>query len=223
MTDSAFEEWLRNQATGDPAQLKPDELTMWRQYYDETRPTGSIPPDMLRYEFFKLGFQYYIAGRYAVAAALAPVAGNLLHHAVEMFLKGGLAAHTTEDERKRCFRHGLVDLWSEFKTRLPSANLEKFDPIIAALDKLEEIRYPENILKNGMAFSFAFGTETSVEIGGAATEKVPRYLLFVGEIDPLMGALCEASNINAKTFTTRYREPGLTYLKCENAETSLFE
>ena len=33
--------------------------------------------------FFDLGFQYYIGGRYAVAAGLAPVAGNLLHHAIE--------------------------------------------------------------------------------------------------------------------------------------------
>jgi hypothetical protein len=41
--------------------------------------------------FFSTGTQYYVSGRYAVTAGLSPVAGNLLHHAVEMSLKGGLA------------------------------------------------------------------------------------------------------------------------------------
>ena len=34
---------------------------------------------------------YYAVGRYAVFAGLNPTAGNLLHHAVEMCLKGALA------------------------------------------------------------------------------------------------------------------------------------
>ena len=33
----------------------------------------------------------YAVGRYAVFAGLNPTAGNLLHHAVEMCLKGALA------------------------------------------------------------------------------------------------------------------------------------
>ena len=40
--------------------------------------------------FCGLGTQYYIAGRQAAMARLIPVYGNLLHHAVEMFLKGAL-------------------------------------------------------------------------------------------------------------------------------------
>jgi len=33
---------------------------------------------------------YYAVGRYAVFAGLNPTAGNLLHHAVEMCLKGAV-------------------------------------------------------------------------------------------------------------------------------------
>jgi len=35
--------------------------------------------------------QYYVSGRSAVFAQSCPVCANLLHHAVEMFLKVGLA------------------------------------------------------------------------------------------------------------------------------------
>jgi hypothetical protein len=42
-------------------------------------------------EFFKMAGQYYVVGRFAAFAGLIPITGNLLHHAVEMFLKGGLS------------------------------------------------------------------------------------------------------------------------------------
>jgi hypothetical protein len=41
--------------------------------------------------FFSAGSQYYIAGRFGVFAGLNPVVGNLLHHAIEMDLKGALS------------------------------------------------------------------------------------------------------------------------------------
>jgi hypothetical protein len=41
--------------------------------------------------FFKTGSQYYIAGRFAAFAWFHPVAGNLFHHAIEMYLKGALS------------------------------------------------------------------------------------------------------------------------------------
>jgi hypothetical protein len=46
---------------------------------------------------FLLGSQYYIAGRFLTLAQTIPVAGNLLHHAIEMCLKGALTqSHTLE-------------------------------------------------------------------------------------------------------------------------------
>ena len=59
---------------------------------DETDTEASRRIEAARSEFFSAGTQYYVAGRYAVIVGLIPVAGNLLHHAVEMFLKGGLAS-----------------------------------------------------------------------------------------------------------------------------------
>ena len=42
-------------------------------------------------QFLRLGIQYYVVGRSAVLARLSPVCGNLLHHAVEAYLKARLS------------------------------------------------------------------------------------------------------------------------------------
>src|SRR5499433_2249964 len=47
--------------------------------------------DMTDHLFISAGMHYYVGGRYAVFAGLNPTAANLLHHAVEMALKGALA------------------------------------------------------------------------------------------------------------------------------------
>jgi len=76
-------------------------------------------------EFFSNGRQYYIAGRYAVFAALIPVAGNLMHHAIEHFLKGGLAKTKSLEDLKK-LGHKLPKVWDAFKAQ---AN----DPTLAQL------------------------------------------------------------------------------------------
>ena len=60
----------------------------------------------LRVEFGRLGAHYYIAGRFAFFSAFIPVAGNLLHHAVEMFLKGALI-RTLALEKLQSIGHDL--------------------------------------------------------------------------------------------------------------------
>jgi hypothetical protein len=64
--------------------------------------------------FFKTGSQYYIAGRFAAFAWLHPVAGNLFHHAIEMYLKGALSkTKSLSDLRK--LSHDLLSGWAAFK------------------------------------------------------------------------------------------------------------
>ncbi len=46
--------------------------------------------DLARARFCRLGIDYYVAGRFAALSGIFPVAGNQLHHAVEMLLKGAL-------------------------------------------------------------------------------------------------------------------------------------
>jgi len=42
-------------------------------------------------QFFSLGLQYFVAGKFSAFGRLMPVVGNQFHHAVEMMLKGYLA------------------------------------------------------------------------------------------------------------------------------------
>jgi hypothetical protein len=100
--------------------------------------------------FFELATQYYVAGRFGAFAQTMPVAANLLHHAIEMYLKGALASHLTLPQLKTV-GHCLLRAWASFKTQFNDGALQAFDAFVAELDKFETIRYPDSIVTNGMA------------------------------------------------------------------------
>jgi hypothetical protein len=89
--------------------------------------------------------QYYVAGRSAARAGLVPVYGNLLHHAVELYLKTALAGVVTPKEMKDNFGHDLEKLWARFKAKEAAPALDRFDATIRALHEFEELRYPDMI------------------------------------------------------------------------------
>jgi hypothetical protein len=88
---------------------------------------------MQQTSFWERGWQYYIAGRFAISAHLNPVAGNLLHHAIEFLLKGALSkTHTLRELRQHL--HALPPLWEAFKAEIiGDANLSRCDSAVAAL------------------------------------------------------------------------------------------
>jgi hypothetical protein len=71
--------------------------------------TPALDPEMVRLSFYGYGFQYYLAGRFAVIAQLSPVAANLLHHAIETLLKSELLH--LEEKQRRDMGHDLTKLW----------------------------------------------------------------------------------------------------------------
>jgi hypothetical protein len=67
------------------------------------------------------------AGRFAAAARFMPVSGNLLHHAVEMFLAKLIGA------AKIPRHHNLKKLWKLYRQHHHAdSSLEKYTPVIAA-------------------------------------------------------------------------------------------
>ena len=56
--------------------------------------------------------------KFGVYAKRIGVCGNITHHAVEMFLKGGLARYRTLSEL-RAMGHNLKKIWRAFKTDFP--------------------------------------------------------------------------------------------------------
>ena len=70
--------------------------------------------------FISAGMHYYVAGRYAVFAGLNPTAANLLHHAVEMALKGALAKKGMDLKALKRLNHDLPEIWREFTAQYGS-------------------------------------------------------------------------------------------------------
>jgi HEPN domain-containing protein len=50
--------------------------------------------ERLQTEYVRSALHYYITARFATINALVPLAGNLAHHAVELFLKAALLKNT---------------------------------------------------------------------------------------------------------------------------------
>src|SRR6516164_8004499 len=135
--------------------------------------------------FISSAVDYYVAGRYAVFAGLNPTAGNLLHHAVEMCLKAGLAKKGKSLAELKRLNHRLPDIWNQFKTHFPGHSLGAFDSLIGELHRFEEIRYPDSIVSKGMLCAIDPGKRPQVSQSPSARTE-PQYALYLGEIDELM-------------------------------------
>jgi len=167
--------------------------------------------------FFRLGTEYYISGRYSLFAGLSFVAGNLLHHSIEMLLKGFLSSHFDLKELKRKFGHDLIKLWEEFKSRSSLTTLVEFDDVVSDLNKFEDIRYPDKILKNGLSLSISPTQQTKVVSLNNSNSQVPSYYLTWEEIDKLVKTIFQQSSINPQFFIARYQDAARQFLLLNNA------
>ena len=116
--------------------------------------------DMMDHLFISAGMHYYVAGRYAVFAGLNPTAANLLHHAVEMALKGALAKKGMDLKALKGLSHDLPRIWREFTAQY-GIDGSTFDGVIAELQKFETVRYPDEIIKQGPTSSIGRGKPSS--------------------------------------------------------------
>src|SRR5947209_14704236 len=117
------------------------------------------------YHFYQIALQYYAAGRFAALTAMMPVSGNIIHHAVEMMLKGRLTHTLTLGEMAaRPYCHCLPRIWQEFKALFPGEDLTRFDGFVDLLHEFDSIRYPNRILRQGAQMTVGFVTEN--RLGG---------------------------------------------------------
>ena len=165
--------------------------------------------------FFSSATQYYVSGRYAVFAGLNPVAGNLLHHAVEMYLKGALSKTLTLDQLKQ-LSHNLPTIWERFKAHVVDPGLDAFDALISSLHAFEELRYPDSILSSGMIGTIGVSRMSGASTGSPVRPE-PKYELYLEEVDAFVDKIFATVSVNPLFFlaglSTRARE----YLKEANA------
>jgi hypothetical protein len=146
-----------------------------------------------RHNSLAFGAQYYVAGRFAFLSQFVNVAANLLHHGAELYLKAALSkddpAPTIRSYggRNALYGHSLARLWLEFKRRNPTAPLAAHDATVEALDKFEDIRYPDELLAGGALINFSVETPGLI----AATQANPArtFTLVLADVDRLMADL----------------------------------
>ena len=176
--------------------------------------------DDAKVQFAQLAVQYYVAGRSAAITQLIPVLGNLLHHAIEMSLKAGLADHKTLRELKS-MSHDLTKIWTQFKAQYPSAASVQFDDVVVGLQRFEELRYPDSVLTKGAMMEFVLFRE---HLGGPRTSApaVPRYPLVL-DIDELMAFIFGTASLNPRFFVGSMGPEGMRCLLLHNRSANVWQ
>ena len=177
-------------------------------------PTPTLDIDSY---YFNLATQYYVTARWATFTISGTVAGNLFHHAVELYLKGDLSRSMPQNQL-RIFGHNLNRLWKAYKRKYSAVGLASFDNCIRALQKFETIRYPDSIAKRGMFFSIPVARAQPPLVfsvaGGAITP--PTYSVVVNDIDQLIGILFSISALNPDFYFAPLSMEGRAVLYCDN-------
>jgi hypothetical protein len=177
--------------------------------------SGSNYDERARVEFFRLGVDYYVAGRFAAFSRLFPVAANLLHHAIEMFLKGALVCSVDLDALKG-IGHDLRALWSEFKKHHPSSTeSDSFDEAIGELHRFERLRYPDVATVEGMELTFDVFRENRVEASSPG-KSLSRYSLVLQDVDALVKFMFQNQGVNPRFYLQRISAEALGVLNRDN-------
>jgi hypothetical protein len=167
--------------------------------------------------YFNLATQYYVTARWATLSISGTVAGNLFHHAVELYLKGDLSRSMPRNQLK-LFGHNLSRLWEAYKRKYSAVDLSSFDSSVKQLHKFETIRYPDVIAEKGAFFAIPVSSPQpplGFSVAGVATTP-PTYLVVVNDIDKLIGNLFTVSSLNPDFCFAILSVEGRTILYREN-------
>lgn len=195
-------------------------------------PTGIVLMQQQIDESFKASYWdhavqsgtfYYIAGRYAALAHFMVVHANILHHGVEMLMKASLAKGDSASRireyghPKRGYGHSLGKLWQEVKIRNPRSDFARHDATVATLDKFEDIRYPEDLLRDGAQIVINLHDVPPAPPGNT-TPTVPSFELSLPAVDRLMALLFELVKYNPEVLRMHLRsDHAVTYLNIHNS------
>jgi hypothetical protein len=178
-------------------------------------------PEIDDHIFFSSASYYYVAGRFAVFARFNPVAANLIHHAVEMYLKGALLKSKAKTLKElKQLGHSLPNCWKAFKAQTNDPALNKFDGVVDAIHKYEELRYPDQNSK-GMSSTFNIVRWTPPSLPGTPASTVPSYELCLPDVDELIAAIIAAASINPEVYLCFPSQEGNEYVVRENGEATL--
>jgi len=193
-----FEQWLKRQQI-DAKTATPGDLAAWRAAYDATRPTQADMDAFDRDRLCDWATQYYVAGRLAARSRLAPIYGNLLHHAVEMYLKAALVGVVTPQEMKDKYRHDLEKLWDRFKVKVATSALDRYNATIRALHEFEDLRYPDRIKQGSILMAITWKPSDAV-LSYSGSTSVHQYEFFISDVDELVIEILDHLSLNPQAI-----------------------
>ena len=168
-------------------------------------------------DFSRLATQYYVAGRFTIQSGLLPVGANLLHHAIEMYLKAYLCKTVGIDELRDKISHSLTKAWDRFKLILGDASMTRFDSVIEELNQFENLRYPDKASPRGATIIWSPNSEkVFIETKDSRTVQ---YRLVLGDIDELVEVVLGAIGINPQFLKARLSEDSIGILNRDNPAT----
>jgi HEPN domain-containing protein len=177
--------------------------------------------DFARQQYFSRAIEYHVTARYGAFAGLCNVGGILFHHAVEMYLKGGLR-RTLNDDQLKGLGHDLQKAWGEFKRQFSVSASSNFDNAVKMLDEHELLRYPDRVFTAGApatAILLDFTRPTTPAQGTptpAASPRPKEFKLYVDDLDALAKFILHTSGFNAPALTCGLKSEALTLLKRDN-------
>ncbi len=155
------------------------------------------------HHYFGLGTQYYFSARAATFAGCFPIAGNLFHHAVEMFLKGVLVQQLSR-ARLKSYGHNLKRLWKVYKNSNPTVDPLVHDSCVRDLHKFERIRYPDLLTDKGMFGTISVSRPSAPpSMWSADGATLPAYHLVVNDVDQLVRVIFDTASINPEGYFDR--------------------
>ena len=160
-----------------------------------------------------LALEYYVLGRGGIFCSMHLVPANLFHHAIELLLKYGLAAHGYTDEQlRKSFGHKIATLWDAFKQDVAQdPSLSAYDQTIRRLDKWESLRYPEDPEVGG-------GFRAVLSAGKVARpppdHRTESYEMTLDEVDDLFALLVRLVGLERHVrIRLGFQEPREMYLR----------
>ena len=164
------------------------------------------------FEFARLAAQYHASGRFAALSHYLPVAGNLLHHSIEMFLKCVLVKALTLKELKG-LGHNLATLWSRFAQIHPYPTHAALTAAVAELERFERLRYPDSVVLEGMQVSFVISRSQYRPLPAGPQ---PPYHLVLEDVDCIAKIAAQASGLDRAAFTAGLSEQAIQFLEFHN-------
>lgn len=171
--------------------------------------------ELVQIQMIQQATQYNASGRFATLNAMVPGCGNLLHHAVEMYLRGSLARHSDLHELKN-LGHDLKKIWCRTKSAYLNVDTKSFDVTIEKLDRFERIRYPDELIKEGAIVQIDIHRNEWLPSREKETRREPMYNFVLEDIDELVKVDFEFASLNPLFFSGGVKKSAIAMLNDNN-------